>query len=215
MKVQPNPGLVTELLREFWKDIKLGDEDRINMHPSVTDLIGCLTKSWWDVRAQLEPDDKAKMFMLIGLGLEKSLLVSHRDGVSKGSKDGVFFHSDSWQGGRLLELKSTRGSKKKYDEGDFPERYLRQIKSYCVEHGVREVDLAVIFVIPAELTVYHIEFSELELHSHWKWVLARKAVWDQAVEENQAPPSFQTNEEWECKGCVYKLICDTRKALSQ
>lgn len=216
MKVTRNPKLAAELLAEM---TAANAEDRSQQHPSVSDLVYCLTKSWWNYKAtndgtkQPKLSEKTQVYFLIGLGLERSLLGSRKQNPTSGQRDGIWFHADAFSDDVLIELKSTRGSKKKYDEGDFPLGYIRQCKSYCVALGVREVDLAVVFVIPAEFEVYHIEFSEPELWEHWQWMQKRKAVWDMAVGSGVEPESFKYNEEFECRSCEYKLICDLRTSL--
>lgn len=215
MRVTRNPELATELLDEMWAEYS---EDRTGQHPSASDLHFCLTKTWLDWKATVETDTPSpalnqgtKVMYLIGLGLERSLLIKRRTGANPtGEHDGIFWHADLMQDGHLLELKSTRANKKKFDAGEFPLMHVRQMKTYCVANGVSSCDYGVVFVIPAEFEVYHLEFDADELATHWMWMKERKTVWNLSTHLDKPPTPFSHNEAWECKigdGCRWQLFC--------
>jgi len=205
--MQLNDQLTEDLLDELMEEI---DEDRTDMHPSVTDLINCLTKSYFDNLQKLPLTTKTKVFFFVGLGLERALLLKRKGIPTYGKTEGIHWHVDSLDHG-LLELKSTRAGKKRHLEEDFPWRYMAQVKSYLKATGNTEVDLAVVYLIQADFQVYHLTFTQDEIDDHWFWMQSRKAVWDKAIEDKEAPESFKWNQEWECKDCQYKIICDLRK----
>lgn len=210
MRVTHNDALAETLLNELMKEI---DENRKSMHPSVTDLIYCLTKSYYNTQEDRPGHSfKTKLYFLIGLGLERSLLTARKGQPTYGVFEGIHYHLDSIDEG-LLELKSTRANPKKMEAGEFSESWLRQAKSYCKAVGVTEFDLAVVFIIQPEFTVYRIKFDQREIDDHWAWMKARQEVWETAVKTNEAPASFQYNEQWECRDCAYLLLCQTRNRL--
>lgn len=185
------------------------------MHPSVTDLIGCLTKSYYDTEPtnHLEPNDKTKLFFTIGLGLERNLLVLRKETPIYGETDGIHWHVDSLDGG-LIELKSTRANPNK-GEGGISDRWQRQIKSYLKANNLREVDIAVIYLIQPEFIVWHITFDQWELDTHWEWMKQRRDVWNEAKATRTPPQAFRWNEEWECKECPYKILCELNSSMGK
>ena len=210
MKVSKNDALAKQLLDEMVAE-KI--EDRSGQHPSVTDLLRCLTASWWDAHRTVEHGKKKEIYFLLGIGLEKSLLAARKQNPTAGKSEGIFYHVDDFDYG-LIEVKSYRGSVKKVElpDGTFqlPDYYIRQVMSYCVMLGVSECDLGIIYIIPAEFEVYHIQFDEMELSFHRKWMHARRDVWEAAEIAEKAPESYRHNQDWECKDCQYKLLCETR-----
>lgn len=212
MRVSKNDALAKILLDEMVTE-KL--EDRSGQHPSVTDLLRCLTASWWDAHRKVENSKKKETYFLIGIGLEKSLLAARKQNPTAGKTDDIFYHVDDFDQG-LIEVKSFRGIIKKVElaDGSFelPDYYVQQVKSYCVMLGVSECDLGIIYIIPAEFEVYHVVFDEMELAFHRKWMHARRDEWAKAELRGKAPESYKHNKDWECKDCQYKLLCETRKA---
>lgn len=208
MIVQQHDWLKDELLSELMAEI---EEDRRGMHPSVTDLLSCLTKSFFNQMGQhkLEHTLQTKVFFFVGLGLERALLGGRKEKELVGNTDGIWWHVDSVDNG-LVELKSTRTSKKKHTEEGFSQNWMTQVKSYCKAVGVLEVDLAVVYLIQADFEVYHLTFTQEEIDENWEWMLERKRIWDIAIRDDKAPTSFAYNQDWECKDCQYKLICDAR-----
>ena len=211
LQVSKNDALASKLLDEMVEE-KL--EDRTGQHPSVTDLLRCLTASWWDAHRKVEHGKKKEIFFLIGIGLEKSLLAARKQNPTAGETDGIYWHIDDNDDG-LIEVKSYRGSLKKVEQADgsfqLPDYYVQQVKSYCVMLGVNQCDLGIIYIIPAEFEVYHIEFDDLELGLHRRWLMARRDVWLVAEAKDKAPESYKHNQDWECRDCQYKLLCQTRK----
>lgn len=212
VNVTRNDHLASVLLDEMMEGIA---EDRTNMHPSVSDLIGCLTKSYYDTEPdnKLGLNDKTKLYFLIGLGLERVLLIDRKKEPIYGETEGIHWHVDSIDEG-LLELKSTRASPAKGPDG-FSARWLNQIKGYLSANGIREVDLAIVHLVQPEFVVWHLSFDQWELDMHWDWLKSRRDVWNEAKATKTPPKAFAWNEEWECKECAYKLICTLNKDLGR
>lgn len=212
MNVTRNDKLASTLLSEMMSEI---NENRTGMHPSVTDLIGCLTKSYYDTEPgnHLEPNDKTKLFFVIGLGLERNLLVLRKETPTYGETDGIHWHVDSLDGG-LIELKSTRANPNKGENG-ISDRYQLQIKSYLKANNLREVDLAIIYLIQPEFIVWHITFDQWELDTHWEWMKQRRDVWNEAKASRTPPKAFTWNQEWECKECPYKILCELNSSMGK
>lgn len=211
LNIKKNDELASSLLREMYREYS---EDRAGMHPSVSDLIYCLTKSYYNSLevGKLEPPDKTKLYFLIGLGLEASLLTARKLKQTYGTYEGIHYHVDSQDQG-LLELKSTRMSPKTIEEKGPSAGWIKQAKSYCKATGVTSFDLAIVHLIQPQFDVYRVSFEQRELDSHWEWMLERKQVWDRAKEVGEAPAAFQHNEEWECKECPYLLVCQTKNRM--
>jgi hypothetical protein len=216
MEVQQNHALTSALLKEMMEHIE--DPERVNQHPSVTDLIDCLTKTYYNTEdgGKLEMTDQTKMYFLVGLALESALLPKRKEKPLYGVTDGIHYHVDS-QDGDLIELKSTRMSIKNVEE-EFSPRWLRQVKGYLYAIGQRAVDIGVIYIIPGDFRVYRVTFTQMELDIHWDWMKKRRDVWNQAKIERQAPKAFAYNDgasrdSWECKSCQYKMICDVRSRM--
>jgi hypothetical protein len=207
--VTKNDQLTHELLDELMQEI---NEDRSGMHPSVTDLIDCLTKTYYN--AQVDRPGytfRTKLYFLIGLGLERALLVKRKGEPTYGITDGIHWHVDSVDQG-LLELKSTRANPNKGEDG-FSGRWLKQVKSYLSALNRRTADLVVIYLIQPELIAYRLTFEQMELDMNWEVMKGRRDVWNRHQELGTSPKAFTYNEEWECKDCVYKLICETKSRM--
>lgn len=212
MRVQNNDQLADRLLAEMVED---DAEDRSAMHPSVTDLIYCLTQSYYNYIApvKLESTRQTKIYFLTGLGLERNLLRQRKKKQGYGQYWGVHFHVDTVDE-ELVELKSTRMSVKKV-ETEIPMRWLRQIMSYLMPlnelEGRLEAELAVIYLIPGDFRVYRLTFTQEELDANWEWMMERKQVWDESETTGVPPEQFKWNESWECDSCQWKMVCDMRE----
>lgn len=184
------------------------EDDRT--HPTVTDLIYCLTAKYWNTTNQrFDNTDRSKMYMLLGLGLEKALLSQRQVATSRAyTLDGIQCHVDSLDDG-LLELKTTRMGPNRFPD-DIPGMWLKQMMAYCKVNEVTTCSMVVLHIIQGELVAWELEFDPEEIEDNWKWILERKEIWDHYAELGEAPASFVYNEPWECKDCVYKLVCDSR-----
>ena len=205
-----NDQLSDELLDEMMEDDR---EDRSAMHPSITDLMYCLTKTMYDSQADRAGHTRqTKVYFLIGLGLERALLVRRKNDPTYGETDGIHWHVDSIDKG-LFELKSTRIDPKKAAAGDFNERWLKQIRGYLGATGRTSADIGIVSLIQAQFDVYRLVFEQAEIDAEWDWFKERRDIWNFWKGQDKVVPPYTTNESWECKDCAYKLICQTRSRL--
>lgn len=223
MQVTRNDGLAAEMLKKM-ADAQRG-EDRTFQHPSVSDLIGCLTKSFLNLYSPVEESSQTNIYYLIGLGVEKALIGHLQNKKASGEYDGVFYHLDSLEAGdsvgRWFELKTTRISPsptKNRPEGGVIGYLspghgfgLRQILSYSKTQNLTELDLGILYLIQAQFDVWRISFTQEEIDTHWEWMQIRRDVFNEAVEKQVAPTQYMWNEEWECKNCQYSLLCEMRQ----
>ncbi len=198
----------------------LGEEIRIDKKlPHVTELIYCLTRSWYNRFRPLPPVPKETILFVVGIGLEKVLLKSHRQHI-EGVCDGIHYDMDFLDYfGHAGELKSTRISLEKFLER-MPVTWKRQVLSYLYTSGNTEVTLAVVHLMGSykppfpDFMCWHGKANTVEIEGHWRWMLERKEIYLNFVEKGEAPPPFTFNEDWECDyGCSYKLLCDARQIV--
>lgn len=205
MEHSRNEALEDKLLSEMMQ--WMGDE---RIHPTVTDLIYCMTKSFMFAKnPTLQRSRKTKMFFLLGLGLEKALL-GMRGGLRvelHPSLDGIGYHVDSLMEVDLTEVKSTRQGIT-LNPDTFSMGWKRQILAYLKAVGLTECDFAIIHIIQAELQCWHVKFTQEEIDTNWEWVRDyRKPVWDSAMATGIPPTPFTTNEDWECRDCELLAYC--------
>lgn len=216
MQVTKNDQLAHELLTEFSAKYA---EDRSGQHPSVGDLIRCVTRSFYDMHQPVETTDQTKVYFLIGLGLEEAILGQRQQLKRNGAYDGVYYHLDSLDSG-WFELKSTRISSAPRKDGSSPggaEGYLqhgfalRQFLSYAKTQGLTELDLGIVWLVQGGFDVYHVTFTQEEVDTNWEWIQIRRDVFNQAMTDGVAPKAFTWNEDWECNGCQYNMLCAWNK----
>ena len=205
MKFVRNEFLEDQLLDRLMEDIK----DTSRGHPSITDLIYCLTKSYYRLEyPDIAPSRKTKLFFVVGLGLEKALL-GDRKLPTDGSYKGVYFHIDSLDYEGVTELKSTRSKQRAPD--DFPGKWLQQHMGYCKTQGITDGSFAVIYPIPPELVCWTVSYTQQEIDENWGWIQERKVIWDKAQQDKEVPTPFKYNEEWECKDCEFLMLCQAKE----
>lgn len=212
LQILHNDQLTTELLDEFMESYA---EDRTGQHPSVSDLIHCITRSYYDAQQPVVHSNQTKVYFLIGLGLEEAIL-GRRQRVNKsGQYNGVYYHLDSLDAG-WFELKSTRSSPNPSKDGSKPggaEGYLqngfalRQFLSYAKTQNRTELDLGIIWLIQGGFDVYRVQFTQEEVDTNWEWISIRRDVYNEAVSTGVPPKAFAWNEDWECKNCSYQMMC--------
>lgn len=195
----------------------LGEEIRIDKKlPHVTELIYCLTRSWYNRICPLPPVPKETMLFVVGVGLEKVLLKPHRQHL-EGECDGIYYDMDFLDYfDHAGEMKSTRISLEKFLER-MPVTWERQVLSYLHTSRNVEVTLAVIHLMGSykppfpDFMCWHGEAAIEEIAAHWRWMLRRKEAYMASIESKEPLPPFSTNENWECGYCSYKMICDARQ----
>ena len=213
MDWQENPRLADQILGLIAEDMKLDKP-----LPHVTELIYCLTRSWYDRFDYIPLAPKEIVLFSIGVELGKGLLRTHRQEIG-GVLDGIHYSIDFMDPekqyhspppsvmGRLGELKSTRMSPKKLPE-DFPLTWRKQLLAYMKANNSLEAIYSVIYVQPAVMKVWEVTATQSEVEENWAWLLERKETYMDFIATGKPPTPFQYNESWECKFCRYKLICD-------
>lgn len=214
MHQTPNPVIEREILDELRrKYIDESWQDRARgIH--LTNLIYCLTRSFYGFTDPLPPSDKEVMLFALGFGLEAVLL---REGskMPPGEKDGIHYSPDfiPLRSAQVVgELKTTRMS---YDKTKLPETWLEQVMGYCYAEGLSSCDIAVLHMLgnykPPFPTMrgWHFEFDPDELQNHWNNMLDRKDVLLNALATGEPPMPKQFCKDWECQygPCRYSLRC--------
>jgi len=208
-----NPQLGDQMLALIAEDMKLDKP-----LPHVTELIYCLTRSWYDRFDYIPLAPKEVVLFSIGVELGKGLLRKHRQEVD-GVLDGIHWSIDFMDAekqphspspsmiDRLGELKSTRMSPKK-QPADFPVTWTKQLLAYMKANDSLTAIYTVIYVQPAILKTWEVTATQQEVDANWEWMLARKETYMDFIGQGQAPTPFQYNEDWECRHCRYRLVCD-------
>jgi len=206
MKATRDDGYTDAIIDEMMAGF---DDGREGMHPSVTDLIYCLTKGWYNTRpgGGAGHGKQTKVFFLIGLGTEQALMSKVGGNKPAGVYEGVFYHIDRVTGDVMDELKTTRKSLKGYED-KVPQNHLQQIQGYLKTQGLLKCKYTVVFLIPASVVTWELEFTQEEVDSNWDYLQGRRQVWLEYENSPTPPPAYTYNQAWECKDCPYKVLCD-------
>ena len=206
-------------------DIKREVRGKPKPLPHVTELIYCLTRSYYNRFRPLPPTVAETTIFAVGIGLERVLLRPHKQNIA-GEIEGIHFEADFIEYGKLVgELKSTRLSAKK-EPSEFPQTWLKQTLSYAyalsryLKVPIEEAAILAVLHLMGNyappfptLKVWKLLFSQEEVIDNWKWLLGRKEVYLAHIAENKVPQQFQFNEKWECEHCPYKILCDANQML--
>jgi len=217
MKITQNPEIVNEILGRLVEEYV---EER--EFPHATQLIYCLTKSYFDITHNTKPTNEELLLFAIGWGLERVLLETKSE---PGQKDGIHYSPDfvTLKGGKA-ELKTTRLSSKK-TEGpvyQLPDGWLKQMMAYCYANGGNEYHLVVYHIVgqwrppDPKLVGLTLEFTDEELEENWQTLLARRDFLSNALETSTPPAPYEYHlGDWECKNCRYKIICEAFTVMEE
>lgn len=186
----------------------------------LTELIYCLTSSYWDRIMPLPIEKQQAITMALGIGFER-VIIPEEVRAKPGTCDGVDYSPDFWYGDKMpSELKTTRMSTKKTITREFPETWLQQIQGYCYAEGKLEYGLSVVHLMggykppfPEILAVKFI-FTQQELKDNWDYLMWRKKVYIQSFGDQQPPTPTKWCQNWECKFCRYatsQIHCNIRE----
>jgi len=185
--------------------------------PHLSELLYCLTKSYWQSRDKdnsITFTKKTRLMFALGVALEDVMLRPLGKSVT-GTFEGIQFELDAEvarEGSTdLVEYKSTRMGIKRFTEG-FPIGYYRQLLGYMKMKGVLKAKFVVMFIIPADLVTWEVEVTEEEIERNWKWITDRRDLRNRFVETGEIPQPFTFNEAYECNDCTFKLLCDIEAA---
>jgi len=184
--------------------------------PHLTELIYCLTRSYWDRFQPVPSTDNERLMFAIGIGLERSLLRGN-DRPEPRQVRGIWLSPDSFILNSLeMELKTTRASIKTFASNGFPESWLKQIKAYCLTVPSLSYRLVVLHLMGnysppfPMLKSYELTFDWQELQDNWEWLEGRRDAYQEFILSETPPDSFTYNEDWECTNCRYLLRCQAR-----
>ena len=182
-------------------------EPREGLHAS--DLIYCLTRSYWNKVDPLPSSETDVLRFSVGLGLERVIIqFGASRPVGSFEEDGIILTPDFILQGLHSELKTTRSA-----PGKWSDTWVRQIAAYCYATEQLAYNLIVLHIIQPQVKAYRLFFTQEELEEQWGDILSRKEVLTTALETQTPPQEFQWNEDWECAGCKYKLRCDLSASL--
>jgi hypothetical protein len=207
MELVENPALgkaVLELLvQEYTQEKPL---------PHVTELIYCLTRSYYDRQPdRLPPNEREILLFSSGWGLER-LLLKNQQKVAVGILDGIHFSPDFLAFTDVPgELKTTRMGRKRLAESGLPSGWQKQILSYMKCLNITEYELAIFNVIAPELMPFRCKATVEEIEDNWKRLLERKQIYMYCIQQHVAPPAYMFCEEYECGYCRYSVRCEAAK----
>ena len=198
---------------------------RVDTHLST--LVYCLTRSFLDRVNPLEPTDEEVMLFALGLGLQ-DILTPRGARTPVYELEGIKFSPDFQFGlrGYLVELKTTRMSLRTIKE-HLPETWLEYImggiwiKNHSGYEPTNSYELSSLLMMGSyspPFPLIHSEtlvFTDEELQANWNYLQQRKAVYEEALENNKPPEPFRWCKDWECKLCRYKLICEAIKIVKE
>ena len=218
MKRVADPELRSAVLRWLADKYKLTDVREPN---HLSSYIYCLTKCFFDQTIQTQPTEEEMLLFAIGYGLQE-VLTPPGALAPVYTESGVIYRPDIGftplmpELSRLAEIKTTRKSSKNHSaENSLPDTWIEYMQGGCWITKTREYSLIILYLMGnysppfPQLYTDRIEFEQGELDTNWLRILQRKEVLDKALETGTAPTPFKYNKEWECKGCRYKLVCDT------
>ena len=218
----PNDQLIRETL-EHLKKLYTDTNRHEGIH--LTDLIYCLTRSYWDKTDPLPPTDDEVMLFALGWGLQQVLVPREQDAEVL-VVDGIYLSPDFISlGGVMAELKATRQSSRKkmpngqYEPSPFSETWVEQMMGYCYATRIAGNEWPIYELLILHmmgnysppfplLKGWRVEFTPEELKEFWATMLVRKAILNDCLERRHSPPEPKLwCKEWECESCRYSIRC--------
>ncbi len=196
------PSLVVEgldnLLAEYSKEYR---EPGIH----VSDLIYCLTKSYFDKTGPLPATPDELLLFALGLGLQKVLIPREAD-MAPIIMDNVICSPDYKSKDGAAELKTTRVREGK----ELPDTWIQQIKAYCYVTNQTSYDLLVLHMgaYKPALVGWELRFTWEEIAEHWMYLMGRKEILVGALANKEIPEPYKYCEKWQCRNCRYSLRCE-------
>ena|SRR3990167_1761743 len=215
-----NEPFEDELLQEMYQ--AMFDPDRIQ--PSVTGMIYCLTKTYWNntlTATGLPPASRRTLLLMAtGLGLEKVML-SGRQNATLGVTDGISWHTDHVGSSKddFIEFKSTRISTKRADP--LSKGWKKQILAYFKAENLTSGKVVLLHILGPDgggapfpdIRAYDIQSTQDEVDTNWQWILNRASIYAEAISTQTPPTPFVYNMDWECKECVWLEVCKSNSKL--
>ena len=218
---QPNPELTTLVLDALAEKYKL-NERREGIHLSTLNY--CLTKGYLDYTSPIPPTEIELLLFSTGYGLEEVMTHSIAE-HNVYEKDGIIYRpdnlipvTDQYGVNGLVEMKSTRAGKKRYQEGNLPDTWISYMKGGCYMMNTNTYNLCVIHVSDrpaAAIASEVITFGDNELIDNWSWLTLRRDVYQEALDAKTVPIPRMWCESWLCNNCRYSIICDSILLLKE
>lgn len=213
-----NPELSRLALDHLASLYKIKDK-REGIHLST--LVYCLTRSFFDQLASVEPTDEEVMLFALGYGLQDVLTPQEAESPVY-EKDGITYRPDFVLklDGSLGEIKTTRMSLKTLED-HLSETWVEYIMGGCYIREETSYNLMVLLMMGnyhPPFPMIHSEtlvFEKQELQANWDYLLERKDVYEEALASNQPPQPFHWCKDWECKNCRYKLQCQAIEMVAK
>ena len=219
-----NEQLEDTIIDGMTNDMYDGDRHQ----PSVTGMIYCLTKTFYENEMVLPDSDgrripprskSTQLLFTTGLALEKVLLGDRQ--VSEGGEyDGIQWHVDHFNTNDFIEIKTTRARTNKDPNKPYTsDGWIKQILSYCKVKGITEGDLVILHLLGGggspmpDLLAWHFTATQQEIDDNWAWIQRRAIVYYKALLDNEPPKPFQFNMDWECRDCNWLHLCNARKTV--
>ena len=182
------------------------DKQREGIH--LSDMIYCLTKSYYDKTNWAAWGEHEKVLFAIGFALERVFIMDKQETIEL---DGVVMTPDAFLGEEGFDLKSTRMWQDKATgapKRGWPEGWLKQFMGYAKASGRTTWAVGIIYLGGAELEAGVLEFGQEEIDANWDWVMGRKEVLESALKDNEAPTAYQyLSFPGECSNCRYLDRC--------
>ena len=178
----------------------------------LTELIYCLTASYWNRIMPIPYERQQALTMALGIGLER-VIVPEEHRAKPGTCEGVDYSPDFWYTDTLpAELKTTRMGSRKTHEREFPESWMQQIQGYCYAEKKTEYGLSVVHLMGnykppfPEILAVKFTFTQKELQDNWDFLTWRKSVYINSFAEQKPPEPRKWAKTWEC-GTETKPMC--------
>jgi len=211
MKLTENPALARQIIELLEQEYKL--EKPL---PHLTELVYCLTRSYYDRIDPLPANEREILLFALGWGLERLLLKQQRK-AEPGIVEGIHYTPDFLAFTDLPgELKTTRMSSGKFSAETMPVTWKRQILGYMKCMEVIGFELAVLFITGdykppfPQGKGYRASADAGEVEANWEWLLERKVIYMNCIEQKLIPFPRMFAEEWECKHCRYAVRCEVK-----
>lgn len=175
----------------------------------LTELIYCLSSSYWDKVMPLPYTREHALIMALGICLER-VIIPEEVRAKPGTCEGIDYSPDfQFRGNLPSELKTTRMSTKKTINRDFPVTWIQQIMGYCYGEKKLAYGLSVVHLMGGykppfpEILAVKFLFNQQELQDNWDFLMHRKSVYIQGFADMQPPTPTKWCQDWECKTCRY------------
>jgi len=210
MEILDYPELADEMYRLLIQkvtELTHGQKRSGGIH--LTELIYCLTSSYWDKVMPLPFGRQEAITMALGIGFER-VLIPEDMRAKPGTCDGIDYSPDFWFHGDLpSEMKTTRMSTAKTHKRNLPESWVQQIMGYCHAEKKLEYGLGIVHLMGGykppfpEILAVKFKFDQKELQDNWEFLKWRMQVYINAFGEQKPPTPTKWCKDWECGYCRY------------